>query len=58
MISEADRVNSRALKLADVHNHPDNRQIAVDQAGVSDIQFPTTVLDRVDSGFRRRQGGF
>lgn len=32
--------------MEDVQNHRDHRQIGVDQAGVSDIRYPITVLDR------------
>ena len=32
--------------LPDVHSQPDERQIAIDQVGVSEVRFPITVLDR------------
>lgn len=32
--------------MEDVQNHPDARNIALDQAGVSDLRYPIVVLDR------------
>lgn len=32
--------------LEDVQNHADERQIAIDQVGVSDLRYPISVLDR------------
>jgi GTP cyclohydrolase I len=32
--------------MEDVHNHRDERRIALDQAGVSDLQYPIVVWDR------------
>src|SRR5215470_9559616 len=34
------------MKLEDVQNRRDDRQLALDQAGVSDIRHPIVVLDR------------
>jgi GTP cyclohydrolase FolE2 len=34
------------MKLDDVQNRPDDRQLALDQAGVSDVRHPIVVLDR------------
>ncbi|NLC70275.1 MAG: GTP cyclohydrolase I FolE2 [Desulfuromonadaceae bacterium] len=32
--------------MVDVQNRPDNRNIPIDQVGVSDLRYPITVLDR------------
>lgn len=32
--------------MIDVQSHPDNRKIAIDQVGVSDLRYPIIVLDR------------
>lgn len=32
--------------MEDVQNHHDDRQIPIDQVGVSDLRYPVTVLDR------------
>lgn len=32
--------------MIDMQNQPDDRQIAIDQVGVSDLRYPITVLDR------------
>lgn len=35
-----------AVELEDVQNYRDHREVAIDQVGVSDLQYPITVLDR------------
>jgi len=36
------------LKMADVQNMPDNREIEIDKVGVKDVKYPIIVLDRAN----------
>lgn len=46
MIQTNSQYTRGAESLADVHNQGDQRQIAIDNVGVSDVKFPITTLDR------------
>jgi len=39
---------SWGMKMIDVQNYPDNRNICVDQVGIWDVEYPVTVKDKVN----------